>query len=255
LKQPQCTCCDTKGVATTVVRAVATLVISTMIMLGLSNEARSDFTLCNHLALWLDANLTYGVADDYTSVGAAGLLLPGECKVLIRGPATSSAEYYVAAYPASGVYEQTFDWRMPTDHGLCDIDGEKIFFRSDQPQPCDNRYLALANWLKVVSDTEDFSFRIESEESFTLDQARAAGAQQFLNLLGYNVGPVDGIVGPRTERSLTRYQTDVGLRADGRLTAELVESMAAALRRIYASRKIVLESPKRATAPGRSHSP
>jgi uncharacterized membrane protein len=237
-----------------VVRAVATMMISTMIMLGLSNEARSDFTLCNHTALWLDANLAYGVADDYTSVGAAGLLLPGECKTLIRGPATSSVEYYVAAYPASGVYEQAFDWRMPTDHGLCKVDGEKIFFRSDQPQPCDNRCLAFANWLKVVPDTEDFSFRIE-EESFTLDQARAAGAQRFLNLLGYDVGPVDGIVGPRTERGLRRYQTDMGVRADGRLTAELVESMAVALRRIYASRKIVLESQKRATPPGRSQSP
>jgi peptidoglycan hydrolase-like protein with peptidoglycan-binding domain len=54
--------------------------------------------------------------------------------------------------------------------------------------------------------------------------------------LGYDVGPVDGIIGTRTNRGLRRYQTDLGLRADGRLTRELMEGMAAALRQIYASR-------------------
>lgn len=79
-----------------------------------------------------------------------------------------------------------------------------------------------------------------SKESFTLEQERAAGAQQFLNLLGYDVGPVDAAIGARTDRGLRRDQKDFGLRADGRLTAELVERMGLALRQAYASRKIML---------------
>ena len=67
-------------------RPVATLRVSILMVIGLSGEAKSDFNLCNHTPLWLDANLTYGARDDYRSVGAARLLLPGECKTLIRGP-------------------------------------------------------------------------------------------------------------------------------------------------------------------------
>jgi uncharacterized membrane protein len=110
-------------------RSVAMLLISILIMTGLSAQAKSEFTLCNHTALWLDANLIYGARDDYRSVGTPQFLLRGECKTLIRGPLPLSSEYYVAAYPASGVYEQAFDWRMPTDYSLCNVEGRKIFFK------------------------------------------------------------------------------------------------------------------------------
>jgi hypothetical protein len=134
---------------------------------------------------------------------------------------------------------------MPTDYSLCNVDGRKSFFKNDEPQPCDDEFLTFAGWLKVLPESDDFSFEVMSKEGFTLDQARAAGAQQFLNLLGYDVGPVDGIIGARTDRGLRRYQKDFGLRADGRLTAELVEGMGLALRQAYASREIILQSPKR----------
>jgi hypothetical protein len=134
---------------------------------------------------------------------------------------------------------------MLTDYSLCNVDGRKIFFKSDEPHPCADRFLTFADWYRVLPDADDFSFALISKESFTLDQARAAGAQQFLNLLSYDVGPVDGIIGARTDRGLRRYQKDFGLRADGRLTAQLVEGMGLALRQAYASREIILQSPKR----------
>ena len=67
---------------------------------------------------------------------------------------------------------------------------ERRFSLKKDPATLRQRNLALAGWLKVLPDAEDFSFEVKSEEGFTLDQARAAGAQQFLNL-GYDVGPVD----------------------------------------------------------------
>jgi peptidoglycan hydrolase-like protein with peptidoglycan-binding domain len=94
-----------------------------------------------------------------------------------------------------------------------------------------------------VPGSEDFSFEFQSNENFTLEQAQIAGAQQFLNLLGYEAGPIDGIVGTRTTRGLRLYQRDAGLRPDGRLTTELLEGMASALRRAYASKEIVLQRP------------
>ena len=39
--------------------------------------------------------------------------------------------------------------------------------------------------------------------------------QQKLSELGYNVGPIDGIFGPRTEEAVIKFQTDRGLDIDG----------------------------------------
>jgi Putative peptidoglycan binding domain len=169
--------------------------------------------------------------------------VPGHCKTLLHGPTNLSVEYYVAAYPASGVYEQEFDWPMPTSHGLCIADGHQIFFKKDDPQPCGDESLTFADWFQIVPGSEDFSFEFQSNENFALEQAQIAGAQQLLNLLGYEAGPIDGIVGTRTTRGLRLYQRDAGLRPDGRLTTELLEGMASALRRAYASKEIVLQRP------------
>jgi peptidoglycan hydrolase-like protein with peptidoglycan-binding domain len=45
-------------------------------------------------------------------------------------------------------------------------------------------------------------------------------AQRALEDLGYPVGPVDGIVGPRTRSALLRYQEAEGLPITGRLDSE-----------------------------------
>jgi len=39
--------------------------------------------------------------------------------------------------------------------------------------------------------------------------------QQKLSELGYNVGPIDGVFGPRTESAVIKFQTDKGLDIDG----------------------------------------
>ncbi len=41
--------------------------------------------------------------------------------------------------------------------------------------------------------------------------------QTALNYFGYNVGAVDGSIGPITRAGITRYQSDMGFHADGRL--------------------------------------
>jgi peptidoglycan hydrolase-like protein with peptidoglycan-binding domain len=52
--------------------------------------------------------------------------------------------------------------------------------------------------------------------------ASAVGrVQAGLSRLGYDPGPVDGVMGPRTERAIRTYQGDHGLTVDGRPTAEL----------------------------------
>jgi peptidoglycan hydrolase-like protein with peptidoglycan-binding domain len=44
-------------------------------------------------------------------------------------------------------------------------------------------------------------------------------AQEKLNAAGYDAGPMDGILGPRTKRALIRFQAVEGLELTGELDA------------------------------------
>ena len=55
-----------------------------------------------------------------------------------------------------------------------------------------------------------------------------AAAQRYLAILGYLDGTVDGIVGPATSNAASRFQRAHGLAADGRVTGDLVDALAAA---------------------------
>lgn len=227
-------------------RSLSRLVAGILLLIGSTDEARADFDLCNRTTWWLDANVTYGVQGRYTSIGRPRLLLPGECKTLIEGPIDLDMAYYVTAFTASGVYEQTPDWQLSTDYSLCNIDGQAIFFKTDdEPQPCDDDELTFATWRRVLPDAADFTLAFTSEQDWTLEQARIAGAQQFLNLLGYDVGPVDAVAGRRTGRGLRRYQADQGLNVGREVTPEIVAALASSLRQRFLARQPRLQRPER----------
>ena len=52
-----------------------------------------------------------------------------------------------------------------------------------------------------------------------------AGIQDALNQQGYNAGPVDGVIGPRTQNAIASYQADRGLRPTGLIDAALLRSL------------------------------
>jgi hypothetical protein len=58
---------------------------------------------------------------------------------------------------------------------------------------------------------------IERTLGVSTDDVRAAQAD--LARLGYNVGPVDGVIGPRTRGAIAAFQSDTGLPPNGILTA------------------------------------
>jgi localization factor PodJL len=67
-----------------------------------------------------------------------------------------------------------------------------------------------------------------STQLTTIDEIAAEG-QRLLLKLGYSVGQVDGIVGPRTAAAIRAFEQKIGAPATGRLTEALVAKMAFAL--------------------------
>jgi Putative peptidoglycan binding domain. len=49
--------------------------------------------------------------------------------------------------------------------------------------------------------------------------------QNTLNILGYNTGTPDGMVGPKTRQATRLFQSDIGLVADGYVGYELFQQL------------------------------
>jgi uncharacterized protein len=64
-------------------------------------------------------------------------------------------------------------------------------------------------------------FRAEIERRARRDRE----VQQLLADLGYNPGPVDGVIGPQTRAAVRDFQADVGLSVDGEISDELYAAL------------------------------
>ncbi len=56
-------------------------------------------------------------------------------------------------------------------------------------------------------------------------RARVSRVQTVLAARGYDVGPIEGIMGPRTDAAIRAFQSDQGLAPDGRMTPGLIERL------------------------------
>ena len=65
-------------------------------------------------------------------------------------------------------------------------------------------------------------------DEVALDPALITKVQKKLTELGYEPGPVDGLVGPKTRSAVRRYQVVVGMPVDGRITPTLVARLTGA---------------------------
>lgn len=61
----------------------------------------------------------------------------------------------------------------------------------------------------------------------TFPRGLVLDVQQYLNMLGYDAGSEDGILGQQTQDAIRRFQIDIGIRADGLPSTELLAELIA----------------------------
>lgn len=74
----------------------------------------------------------------------------------------------------------------------------------------------------AASEGGDETVTAEAGEEIALEPALVAKVQKKLTELGYEPGPVDGLMGTKTRAAIRRYQVVVGLPVDGRITRSVL---------------------------------
>jgi len=82
----------------------------------------------------------------------------------------------------------------------------------------ENYALAIAHLSQRIEQRDidvDFATAWPTDDP-GLSRKESSEVQESLNLLGYNIGAVDGIIGDKTRQSIQKYQADIGIKADGK---------------------------------------
>ena len=79
-----------------------------------------------------------------------------------------------------------------------------------------------------IDDTLLAQLRSGREDPAADYRAQVRSVQQALNNLGYDAGPVDGALGPKTRGAIRAFQVAEGLTVDGNVDAELLEELGVA---------------------------
>ncbi len=105
-------------------------------------------------------------------------------------------------------------WRGFTDDKLC-IDEDSTFaVAAADGQPTAGG-ADSADLGAITTASGPISEAAASAQS-ARDRQLVAGPQSGLKRMGYDPGPIDGILGPRTQAAIRAYQKDHGLAIDGR---------------------------------------
>jgi peptidoglycan hydrolase-like protein with peptidoglycan-binding domain len=75
------------------------------------------------------------------------------------------------------------------------------------------------------ADTINLGDPIWADKEQPANQSAVTRVQAGLTQLGYDPGPIDGVMGPKTKLAIERYQRDHNLVVDGRPTLELARHM------------------------------
>ncbi len=71
-----------------------------------------------------------------------------------------------------------------------------------------------------------------------LSRKESSEVQESLNLLGYNIGAVDGIIGDKTRQAIQKYQADIDIKADGKAGKKIHQRLMASTAKLREAAKV-----------------
>lgn len=165
------------------------------------------------------------------SLGALmmALLVPG-------GSVWAGADAGTAAYQAGDYRAAQREWKASAKAGS-KVAMHNLGMMYDRGQGVRRDPVRAFMWFDVAAQLggeDEATHRDNLKRSLDESQLRQATrlsrialTQVLLAAVGYDPGPVDGVLGPRTAAAVKAYQRGAGLRADGHVTKRLLDSLLA----------------------------
>jgi uncharacterized membrane protein len=165
--------------------------------------ARADLLICNRMSYVVEAAIGL---EDKGAVATRGWfrLDPGQCRAVLQGAIEAENVYLHAR--AHAIYGPS---PLPqTGHADLCVAQQGNFVVAGARQCRSNQRPARFTLVKPSEGEKGATVNLAEEAEYTEDQARDAGIQRLLTIIGYDATPIDGIRGTKTDAALSQFVSD-----------------------------------------------
>jgi uncharacterized membrane protein len=202
-------------------------ILALMMAAVLATPARADLQLCNRMSYVVETAL--GIEDKGTAATRGWFRIdPGQCRVVLQGEV--QAETLLVHARALPVYGAS-----PLPQGghadLCVSQDNFVLAGARNCTARSGQKLARFTQVKPSETDKGLTVYLAEEAEYTDDQARDAAIQRLLNIAGYDVSPIDGIRGAKTDAALLQFIADNKLTATAAGRSDFFDVLIAAAQR------------------------
>lgn len=182
------------------------LVAGLALLLAGPIAARADLSLCNRTSYVAEAAL--GIEQSGVRVTRGWFRLdPGRCRTVMRGDIAAERFFlHARALPLYGPVTMT----ATNGSMLCAGTGDFLIADADNCAGEGRARLPFAP-VRPTGEAGALTLNLAEADEYGDEQARFAGLQRLLALLGYDPGPVDGTAGRKTDTALAAFLADRAL--------------------------------------------
>ena len=174
------------------------------VLIALASPARADLQLCNRMSYVVETAI--GIEEKGATATRGWFRIdPGTCRTVMQGEVQVESLYvHARALPVYGA--------SPLPQGghadLCVANDNFILASARACAARSGQKLARFTAVKPYETEKGLTAYLAEEAEYTDDQARDAAIQRLLNIAGYDVSPIDGIRGAKTDTALLQFIAD-----------------------------------------------
>ena len=191
------------GIKTAPVKRAATrrsFGVAALLLLAWTSTAHADFKICNRMSYVVEAAI--GIDNPGTTATRGWFRIdPAQCRVIANGDL--KAERILLHARALPVYGAS---PVPQDgpDNLCVTAGDFVIAAARQCRAGQTPARFTTIKPSTGEDGNDVAYLAEDND-YDDEQAKLAGIQRLLLIAGYDVTPIDGVDGPKTQTALAAF--------------------------------------------------
>jgi len=185
-----------------------------------SAPAFADLKICNRMSYVVEAAI--GI-DDKAATATRGWFRidPATCRVVVQG--TLSADRILLNARALGVYGASPLPQNGRDM-LCVAQDNFVIAAARQCRSGQTQ-VPFTQVTPTQGDDGNLTAYLAEDAEYDDEQARLAGIQRLLVIIGYDVGAIDGVDGPKTQAALAAFLKSRGLSSDAASSPNFFKTM------------------------------